>query len=722
MSSFQTQYQNKIGAARIDINKAIAGKKTNCKITYKVGKLGIDDSGSMKVLLRLVTDVANPQFKKPKTSNYVNITSSRSDINVDAGFKSGGVFGKVHERPWSKGFTVNFSGDYLVEGDEVYIEFKNWRMQTFYEETFEIKVLVDPFATARYIELPSSPEIEILPDKPARLVVVAPTKVKPGKLFKFLVKLEDKWGNPCVNLDGKFKIDNHKRLDIKRAAVDFEKGRAVVSAKFREVGVAYIKAHYKNLSGTSNPIVADKNNSPNQFWADLHGQTEETVGTNDIDHYFSFARDYAFLDITSIQGNDFQITNGFWKKINEVTKKFTKKGEFVAIPGYEWSGNTATGGDRNVLYKKESMPIYRSSHALIDDFTDIETDANSVSHLFDKLKKHGSTAMTIAHVGGRFADLDSHNDDVERAVEVHSDWGTFEWFLFDALEKEYTVGVVANSDGHTGRPGASYPSYAHFNNVGGLTCVMAKNLDRNSIFEAIADRHTYATTGVRVYLDVEALVSGEFVGTMGDKIKLHGQKTTLKIKYFGTAPVERLEIYNKSLAIHKHFVNIRNSKGKTIKILWSGSKVKGRRRGMSWEGNLRIAGNKIEKLKTINFYNQKNTVSRSEDKASWNGGTTGGVQGLILDLQKSAGRMEVLLNDKRFKFDLAKLTSEPEEFDMGGLDAKLQVYQTHRSDSPGEVSLDFTPETIKKGTNPVFVKVTQKDGNMVWSSPFYFSA
>ena len=42
---------------------------------------------------------------------------------------------------------------------------------------------------------------------------------------------------------------------------------------------------------------------------------------------------------------------------------------------------------------------------------------------------------------------------LERAVEVHSTWGTFEWLLHDAFEKGFRVGVVCHSDDHKGRPG-----------------------------------------------------------------------------------------------------------------------------------------------------------------------------------------------------------------------------------------------------------------------------
>ena len=103
------------------------------------------------------------------------------------------------------------------------------------------------------------------------------------------------------------------------------------------------------------------------FWADLHGQSEETIGTNSARDYFSFARDLAFLDATAHQGNDFQITDDFWRELNEICEEFDDAGRFAVLPGYEWSGNTALGGDRNVFFREPFRPIRRSSSALIPE-------------------------------------------------------------------------------------------------------------------------------------------------------------------------------------------------------------------------------------------------------------------------------------------------------------------------------------------------------------------
>ena len=112
------------------------------------------------------------------------------------------------------------------------------------------------------------------------------------------------------------------------------------------------------------------------FWGDTHGQSNETLGTNAAREYFEFGRDKAFLDVMGHQGNDFQITGAFWRELNALSEEFDKPGRFVCIPGYEWSANTAVGGDRNVHYRHEGETIHRSSHAQIADAADIVDEAS----------------------------------------------------------------------------------------------------------------------------------------------------------------------------------------------------------------------------------------------------------------------------------------------------------------------------------------------------------
>ena len=84
---------------------------------------------------------------------------------------------------------------------------------------------------------------------------------------------------------------------------------------------------------------------------------------------------------------------------------------------------------------------------------------------------------------------------------MHSAWGTFEWLIEDAFEQGYRVGIVSNSDGHKGRPGASHPGATKFGAYGGLTCMLAPAFTRDGLIESLRRRHHYGTTGCRMILD-----------------------------------------------------------------------------------------------------------------------------------------------------------------------------------------------------------------------------
>ena len=74
----------------------------------------------------------------------------------------------------------------------------------------------------------------------------------------------------------------------------------------------------------------------------------------------------------------------------------------------------------------DDRPIRRSSHALVDDKSDIDTDCNTAADLFESLREADENVVCFAHCGGRYADVKlAHDGIVERSMEVHSSWGTF---------------------------------------------------------------------------------------------------------------------------------------------------------------------------------------------------------------------------------------------------------------------------------------------------------
>ena len=218
--------------------------------------------------------------------------------------------------------------------------------------------------------------------------------------------------------------------------------------------------------------------------------------------YFRYARDMAFIDMVGHQGNDFQITDAFWHKLNRLTASSMSPAASCACPATSGRATPAWAATATSSSASEGRPIRRSSHILVEGETSTEA-IYTAEELFRALE--GEDAIVIAHVGGRYADIKyAHDGRLERAVEVHSTWGTFEWLLHDAFEKGYRVGVVCHSDDHKGRPGATRPGASTFGAIGGLTCYFMPELTRDALFDALRQRRHYGTTGMRHFLDLTA--------------------------------------------------------------------------------------------------------------------------------------------------------------------------------------------------------------------------
>ena len=332
----------------------VAGSFTTITFTYTAGH-PVDDSGYIKVAFRTVGDFGTPQFDDPVAPNYCSIRTT-GDCRIEPRWDP-----KGHTRPWSRALFLQVRSGFLNRGEEIVVVFGDtsggspgWQMQTFCEDTFEFKTLVDPIATYRFKELPAFPTLRSVPGEPVRAVCIAPSLVRVDEGFSYYLKLEDVWGNP---------VDRPNRM---------------MHPGFATAGVQSVTAvdEETKLSAQSNPIEVRSGEAPlHPYWADLHGQSEETIGTGTIEEYFVFGRDLSLLDIAAHQGNDFQVTDEFWERINRVTGAFYEPGAFVTFPGYEWSGNTPLGGDRNVYFASEGGAITRSCTDLVPGNHSVHEDS-----------------------------------------------------------------------------------------------------------------------------------------------------------------------------------------------------------------------------------------------------------------------------------------------------------------------------------------------------------
>jgi len=703
-----------------------AGSYQSFTLTYTAGAFGIDDTGSLKIGFRFATDFSPVQFDDPKAPGYTSVKAS-NNATLECKWEF-----KRNIRPWSRSLYIGVVKHFLAPGDTITIRFGDRRfgspgirVQTYCESEFEFHVLADPIATYDYVALPQSPKIAIVPGPPVNWQAMLPTLVRVNEPFRLAIKADDKWGNPSNRVDAELDLKPSTHIEGLPETIRFELSNfsaCTGDLRITEPGdftISVLDDNGKELC-RSNPLrVTPADTELVHFWGDTHGQSNETLGTNSAREYFEFGRDKAFLDVMGHQGNDFQITGAFWKELNRLSAEFDRPGSFVCIPGYEWSANTAVGGDRNVHYRREGETIHRSSHAQIADAADMadeKTDAHDAHALFERLE--GKDCVVVAHVGGRYADIHyAHDPKLETAVEVHSAWGTFEWIVRDAFEKGYRVGIVANSDGHKGRPGACYPGASFFGSRGGLTCFLAPRLSRDTIFEAMRRRHHYGTTGNRMILKVAVELpdtadlfarNPSFDATvvaktrqlrMGDIARVTSDTADLVVEAIGSAPIERIDIF---------------------RLSYSGAEYRGRARATTWDGSLSVSDNTIVRASVINNWNLDRGIRHQDSSTiSWKAVTTGNYGAIDIWLQNRSGHIAFSTKPISGKVAIANIGREEMVFDAGGLERVVTLQRLPGVMTETRILHRRSVKVSGKADTRLYVRVQQEDGHRAWSSPIY---
>ncbi|MEM9776776.1 MAG: DUF3604 domain-containing protein, partial [Chloroflexota bacterium] len=369
------------------------------------------------------------------------------------------------------------------------------------------------------------------------------------------------------------------------------------------------------------------------------------------------------------------------------------------------------------------MPILRSSHWLVPEVTATElSPAHPADVFYSKLKAAVplSDVIVAQHVGGRYANLRKYFDqELISLVELVSDWGVFEWMLWDAIDKGYIVGVMANSDGHHGRPGAEGAGMTHFGIKNGLTCALATDRTRDAIFDALKNRRCYATTGERMLLEIT--LNGNVMGS----VVPWSPSQILLASIVGTGPLESIQLFEGKEIISEvrpdAFKNLTQSN--QIRVSWRGSRERGRQRRVTWDGAVRTEGCQILSAAEFSFDVVADGIrAQSASEVRFESKTTGDRDGLDLVLD-GAGQGKIIFDSAagQAEVDLAELTDENprKRFDFGGVDMEIMIERYPAEVETLSLHLDKHVAPPAEKLTPYLVKATQVDGQMAWSSPIW---
>jgi len=451
-----------------------------------------------------------------------------------------------------------------------------------------------------------------------------------------------------------------------------------------------------------------------------------------------------------------------WKLVQETVAEANNPREFVTFLGYEWHGNRRRYGDHNVYYLRDDEPLDCSE---------------TIQELYDSLRRTDAIAVphhTAYQVRQRGKDWDFFDEELSPLVEIYSSHGSSEGgdtpypldripqmgpgtsggTVQDGLNRGHKFGIIASGDNQRDYPG-------EWGN--GLMAVFARDLTRDSLWEAFKKRRVYGVTGDRILLYFS--MNGHIMG------KVFNSKTpaNISVEAFGGHAIDRIEIIRNGRVIHTHCHperwNIPTGDGiirakLRMQCGWGPEGVYGFKEigSKAWKGSLRLSEGRIVTVEPCFTYfgQQVKRVSRTRydfilttqpripSSALTARHHRSNSQGAIFEIEANLGSQitieadsvslnfsleDALQNERLIALMEEAKTTIRKQF---GLDPeqvenpdvywnnawKNKIYRAIPYEGY-HVKFSYTDENPREGENYYYVRVTQLNGQMAWSSPIW---
>jgi hypothetical protein len=265
-----------------------------------------------------------------------------------------------------------------------------------------------------------------------------------------------------------------------------------------------------------------------------------------------YSLDAAGLDFIGVTDHTRYLPRRYnlWR-IQQIADMLYQPGTFSPMHAYERSQYTPWG-HRNVVHANRNYTPVPGSYDLGDPGV-------SPWGLFAALR--GKKAMSIPHTsawGNKQVSWEYNDPDIERIVEIYQGLrSTYEYngapdpagreiyekdsqyFVRNALERKLKLGFIASSDHKS-----THMSFA---------CVYSKGVDRDSVFEGLTARRTFAATD-KIFLDFSI---GKHL--MGEDIVVEGTPE-MAVAVEGTTDVAQVDIIKNGKTVYTTNPNQRSVK------------------------------------------------------------------------------------------------------------------------------------------------------------------
>ena len=393
--------------------------------------------------------------------------------------------------------------------------------------------------------------------KPDLFRLLGPTVARMDEPFDLHLGVFDRNRNVVETFEGQVRFAVPEGVEGLPSSYTFTAGdrglKVFENVSVRRPGVCRIglSGEGTERSFISNPILAGEQPESYVYWGDVHahGWGDSTMHlmhlrTDKLDPLSRHMQghrigrfDFACPGAMSMDPNK---REEIWEAYREACEQMDEPGRYVPFLAYEAHPNDPPNpaGDRQVIFK---------------DYKDegIPPPMRSPIGEVDATYGHRDDVLLEVHIGGQPPIWDTYKPVRERFLEVCSGFGCAEWLLQKGLQLGYTPAVCAASDLHLGLMGGpravetfrgrfaqKYPmnqrdaSYG----TGPITAIVAPELNRDSLWEAIETRRTYATSGPRIYLHVAC--NGVQAGAEIDL----GDELRVSISCHACAPLDRIDL------------------------------------------------------------------------------------------------------------------------------------------------------------------------------------
>lgn len=291
------------------------------------------------------------------------------------------------------------------------------------------------------------------------------------------------------------------------------------------------------------------------YFGDIHGHTSLSDGTGDVDEYYLVRRDLYSLDFAALTDHDSFVGNTLspseWEEIKAITEHFNEAGKFVTLFGQEWTSLRVPrgGGHMNIYSTRRDIPLF--DHAL--------PEFDTAAKLVEAARSHGALVVPH-HIGWTGVVWEALAPDVAPLVEIVSVHGAHEYmgnrplphrggmaghFVQDGLARGLKLGFVGGTDCH-GLLWQHGECWKRDPYQAGLTGVLARELTREAVFEALRRRRCFATSGIFMRMVFE--VNG---APMGSEIEAD-EAVQIKVDVASESPLRWLEIVRDNETVHSY--------------------------------------------------------------------------------------------------------------------------------------------------------------------------